>query len=334
MVRRRPHRAGAGRQPGQRRGDDTGQLPGVQAGEHEREVEGELQLVVVAVEARQPVRAVHPGLAEQQARGRVAVRDPPPAAVDLMRLRAVRAVVRPLAELARQRAGAGLRRVVAQFRVLVEAVRHVDAEPGHAAVEPEPEDLVERLVHPRLPPVQVGLAGQEIVQVVLLRRLMPGPGRAAGGVQPVVRRRAARARVGPDVEVPVRRVAAGRRVDEPGMGRACVVGHQVEQHPQAAFPRLGDQPVHLVHGAELGMHAQVVGDVVAPVLIRRGHGRRQPDAVDAEPGQVVKPRDDAAEVAEAVAVGVQPGPDVQLIERRAVPPAGPAVFVVHRSPGR
>src|SRR5580698_9624586 len=84
--------------------------------------------------------------------------------------------------------------------------------------------------------------------------------------------------------------------------------------------------------AQLGMHAQVVGDVVTPVLVRGRHRRRQPDAVDAKPGKVVEPLDDAGQVAVAVAVGVQPRPDIELIEHRTVPPALPAVVLVHLPP--
>ena len=90
-----------------------------------------------------------------------------------------------------------------------------------------------------------------------------------------------------------------------------------------------DQRVQVGQGAELGVHAGVVADVVAPVLVGRRHGRRQPDAVDPEPGQVVQPLDDAAQVAVAVTVGVQPGPDVELVKHRAVPPRGGCVRLFH-----
>ena len=48
-----------------------------------------------------------------------------------------------------------------------------------------------------------------------------------------------------------------------------------------------------------GSTARVVGDVVATVAQRRGVERRQPEAVDAEPLQVVEPVDQAGEVARA-----------------------------------
>ena len=165
VVGRRPHRAGPG---GQRARASRPTTPDRSArgerGEHEREVERELQLVVVAVERGQAGQVAHPGLAEQQPRRRRSRRR---SAASPGTRRASRAGSRcrparwPNRPAERVR-GWSSRRVVAQLRVLVQAVRHVDAEPGHAAVEPEPEDLVELLGAPRArPPVQVGLAGQE-----------------------------------------------------------------------------------------------------------------------------------------------------------------------------
>jgi hypothetical protein len=57
----------------------------------------------------------------------------------------------------------------------------------------------------------------------------------------------------------------------------------------------------------------VVGDVVAPVVVRRGHRGVEPDAVDAEPLEVVEPGDDPTQVADAVAVRVRARARVDLI---------------------
>ena len=51
--------------------------------------------------------------------------------------------------------------------------------------------VAELRVHRGLPPVQVGLAGQEVVQVVLAAGLVQGPRGLPGGGDPVVRRPAA-----------------------------------------------------------------------------------------------------------------------------------------------
>ena len=80
------------------------------------------------------------------------------------------------------------RRVVPQLLVLHDLVADVDAEAGRAPVEPEAEDPVEFLPHRLAPPVEVGLGGQEVVEVVLAGDGIPGPGRAAEAGAPVVGR--------------------------------------------------------------------------------------------------------------------------------------------------
>ena len=250
-----------------------------------------------------------------------------------MRLGAVGAVYLGQAVPAGEAVAPGGRRVVAQGRILVEPVRHVDAEAGDPPVEPEPQDRVELGVHGRLPPVQVRLAGQEVVQVVLAAGVVEGPGGGAGVVQPIVGGPAAGRRVGPHVVAAVRRSPARPGVHEPGVGAAGVVGHQVQQYPHAPLARLRHQLVKVVHGAELGMDGQVVRDVVAPVVIGGGHRRRQPDAVHPQPRQVVEPGDHPPQVAVPVPVAVPPGADVDLVQGGPVPPAGFRLWRVHHSPG-
>ena len=63
-----------------------------------------------------------------------------------------------------------------------------------------------------------------------------------------------------------------------------------------------------------GRTAHVVADVVAAVAQRGGVERRQPEAVDAEPLDVVELGDQAVEVARARAVGVGEGADEDLVE--------------------
>ena len=83
---------------------------------------------------------------------------------------------------------------------------------------------------------------------------------------------------------------------------------------------LGHEPVEVVHGAELGRNGAEVRDVVAPVGIR-GHGhRREPDAVDAEPCEVVQMLDDPRDVADAVGVAVSERTRIDLVEDAGLPP--------------
>ena len=101
---------------------------------------------------------------------------------------------------------------------------------------------------------------------------------------------------------------------------AGVVHDEVDDHADVALVRLVEEVVEVLHRAGLGEDVGVVGDVVAAVAQRRGEERRHPEAVDAEPVQVVELLGQAAEVADAVAVGVLEGAHQDLVEDRGLEP--------------
>src|SRR5512140_613542 len=68
------------------------------------------------------------------------------------------------------------------------------------------------------------------------------------------------------------------------------------------------------------MYALIVGDVVAPVAVRRWMYRRQPDRIDAEPLDVLKLGEQAREVTLPVAVTVAKAADIDLVDHGATPP--------------
>ena len=76
----------------------------------------------------------------------------------------------------------------------------------------------------------------------------------------------------------------------------------------------------VVDGAELRQHRAEVADVVAAVAQRRVVERRQPDAVDAQPLEVVELLGEPAQVAGAVAVGVGERADEHLVEHGTLEP--------------
>ena len=165
---------------------------------------------------------------------------------------------------------------------------------------------------------------EEAVPEVLLRDLVPGPVRLLGVGEDDARAAVELVVVAPDVEVALRR-ALGRlaRGLEPGVLVGGVVDDELGDDAQAAAVRLDDEGAEVVERAVRRVHVLVVGDVVAVVAQRRRVERQQPDGVDAERLDVVEPLGQAAEVADAVAVGVGVGLDVQLVDDRvAVPVAG------------
>ena len=146
----------------------------------------------------------------------------------------------------------GRGRVVAQLGVLDDQVAHVDAEAVDAAVEPEPQDVVELVAHVLVPPVQVGLLDQVVVHVVLAGALVerPAPGRrscspSCSGGEP------SGFGIGPDVPVAVRGVRDARALDEPRVLIARVVGDEVEQDPDAALVRARDELVEVGERTEI-----------------------------------------------------------------------------------
>ena len=85
-------------------------------------------------------------------------------------------------------------------------------------------------------------------------------------------------------------------------------------HADAALVRLVDEAIEVLERAVARMDALVVGDVVAVVAQRRRVEGQQPERVDAEALQVVELLGQAGEVADAVAVAVEEGADVRLVD--------------------
>jgi hypothetical protein len=199
-------------------------------------------------------------------------------------------------------------------------VDDVEAVAVDAELEPELHRREHGVLDLRVVEVQVGLAGQEIVQVVLPAGRVPLPGAAAEDRQPVVRRVAVVQRIGPDVPVGPGVVAAPAALDEPGVLVGGVRIHLVDHDLQAEFVRTVDQRLEVGERAEHRVDIVVVADVVAEVLHRTLEERRQPDAVGAELRDVLEAARDARQVADAVAVAVLVAAGVDLVDHPPTPP--------------
>ena len=81
-----------------------------------------------------------------------------------------------------------------------------------------------------------------------------------------------------------------------------------------------DERLEVLERAVAGVHAPVVGDVVAVVFERRREERQDPQAGDAEPLQVIELLGDPREVADAVVVAVEERPDVRVVDDRVLVP--------------
>ena len=211
--------------------------------------------------------------------------------------------------------------VLAVRAVAFEQVRDgVEAKAVDPQVEPEAEDVEHRLLDLGVVVVQVGLMREEAVPVVLAGDRIPGPVGHLGVEEDDPHIRIAVVGVRPDIPVAFRRRPVRAGLLEPGVVARGVVHDEVGDHADAALVRRLDERVEVLDRAVVGMDRVEVGDVVPAVAKRRGIHRQEPDAVDAEPLEVVELVGEAAEVALAVVVAVGEAADVDLVEDRALEP--------------
>ncbi len=301
---------GDGRGLGQDLGDRVARFApyGHEDARHDREVEGHVALVAAGGEVAEVVDDVLGPLVGLRQQHLVGV-----LGVDLL--------AHPLEE------GVRRRKVFAVGALLLVQVGHrVQPEAVDAQVQPELQGGDHLLLHGRVLVVEVRLVGEEPVPVVLLADRVVGPVRHLGvdeddpGVLVLL------VVVGPYVVVAVGAVGVLAGLLEPRVLVAGVVHDEVDDHAHAAL--VGG--VHELHEVgqvtELGQHGGVVGDVVAAVAQGRLEEGRQPEAVDAEPLQIVELGGQALEVADAVAVAVLEGADEDLVEDGALEPLGVAVL--------
>ena len=215
-------------------------------------------------------------------------------------------------------AGVGLG--VREDRGLLDEGDRVDAEAAHALGHPPVGHVVDGLTDLGALPIEVGLIGAEGVQVVLLARLAPLPGRAAEAAAPVGGHAAVGLGVGPDVPVGFGVVAAGAGLDEPGVLVGRVIEDQVHHDLDPARVGLGEQLVEVAHRAVARVDLVVVLDVVAVVLLRRLVHGGQPEGAHTQRRQVVQARRDAGDGAGTCAFGVLEALGIRLVGDRLLPP--------------
>jgi hypothetical protein len=99
-----------------------------------------------------------------------------------------------------------------------------------------------------------------------------------------------------------------------------VVEHHVEHDLHAARVHRVDQRARVVERSVLGRDVEVVADVVAEVGLGAVEEGRDPERLDAQLFQVGQLVDDAAQVADAVPVGVGEGARIDLVDGGVLPP--------------
>ncbi len=279
---------------------------------HDGEVERHVALVAAGGRiAEIGDRVLRPlvGLGQQHAVGKLRVHVRPQLPEELVRLRQV-LVVRPLAL---EQVGDG-----------------VQPQAVHPHLHPEVQGLEDLLAHPRVVEVQVRLVREEAMPVVGVGHRVAGPVRGLGVGEDDARAGVLLVRVAPDVEVALRAPRRRQpRALEPRVLVRRVVDHQLGDHLEPAPVGLVQENLEVLDRAVGGMDAGVVGDVVAVVAPGGGIERQDPDRRHPQVAQVVELGGQPLEVAAAVAVRVEEGPHVDLVDdgvlvpERIVPPLLP-----------
>ena len=181
-------------------------------------------------------------------------------------------------------------------------------------------------------PVEVGLAGREVVQVVGVGGRVVTPCRARRvEMAPPLGRRSPLGRP-PQVEIVIGTAARTACGQEPGVLVAGVIDHQIEHHAERAGVGFAHEAVEILHRSEFRRDRPVVADVVTVVGVRRGENGVEPDGVHAQVAHIVQPRDDAAQIAHSVAVAVLKAAGIDLVKDGLFPPGGFRV-VAYPGPG-
>jgi len=113
-------------------------------------------------------------------------------------------------------------------------------------VEMDEADIRERLDHRRVRMVEVWLAGQEVVEIILLAARLPAPGATTEEREPVVRRGAIGLRLDPVKPVCFRVVAALAAFLKPRMLIRAMGRHDIDHHPQPQRVGPRDQRIKVV----------------------------------------------------------------------------------------
>src|SRR5262245_985257 len=108
-----------------------------------------------------------------------------------------------------------------------------------------------------------------------------------------------------------------------------MVQHQIGDDAHTAAMRLIQKPTDISHRAVIAKDPSILSHVVPVVSERRREKRKEPDAVDSQPLQIVQLLGEAGKVSDAVAVLVEEGLPRELAEHGVLVPEW-----IHHSPRR
>ncbi len=211
-------------------------------------------------------------------------------------------------------------RIIAELLIFEQQPEHIDTEAIDPSVQPEVQDIIHRLAHLLIAPVQIRLFHIEQVQVVLPGVFIELPGRPAKPAGPVIGRTTIGSRISPDVPVAFLVGAVGTRLLEPGMLIGGVIRHKVQNDLKVALVGLLKQRIQVLHGSEERMDIGVIANVIAKIGHRRRVDRREPDRVNAEPAYIVQLPLHTRKISYSVPIAIEKTAWVDLINHARLPP--------------
>src|SRR6266513_5585905 len=99
-----------------------------------------------------------------------------------------------------------------------------------------------------------------------------------------------------------------------------VINDQLRDDAQPALMRGVEERAKIVECSVVRINIVIIGDVVAVIAQRRWIKGQEPDGGDAELLEIIELLDQSTEVADAVAIAVMEGLDVQLVNDRVFVP--------------
>ena len=110
-----------------------------------------------------------------------------------------------------------------------------------------------------------------------------------------------------------------------------MVENHIKHETEAKFICLTDHCVRIVHRTEHRIDGIIIGDIIAIVIHRTSEKWREPHVIDTKVLQIRELRPDAVQVADAVAVRVAEGLDIDLVDCAN---SGGSSFLLYDESGR
>ena len=107
-----------------------------------------------------------------------------------------------------------------------------------------------------------------------------------------------------------------------------MIQHQIDDHAHAALVGLIEQPPEHPRWCRTKAQCWEIRHIITIIAQRRRIKRQQPEAIHAQPLEIIELLDQAGEIPDAVVVAVEEGADVQLVKHGVLVPEG--ILVQHR----